>query len=99
MKQLAKLCALIFGELFSPHYYYLEKQWQNAIIIPYQEDEDMSYNIAVCDDLTTDRAYVIGFVQQWSAKNGHKVNISSFPSAENFLFLYDTYYSPNTNIL
>ena len=49
----------------------------------------MSYNIAVCDDSTTDREYVIGFVQQWSAKNGHKVNISSFPSAENFLFLYE----------
>ena len=49
----------------------------------------MSYNIAVCDDSTTDREYVIGFVQQWSAKNWHKVNISSFPSAENFLFLYE----------
>lgn len=49
----------------------------------------MSYNIVVCDDSTTDREYVIRFVQQWSAKNGHKVNISSFPSAENFLFLYE----------
>lgn len=49
----------------------------------------MSYNIAVCDDSSADREYVMDFVKQWASISGHTVSVSSFPSAENFLFLYE----------
>lgn len=49
----------------------------------------MSYNIAVCDDSSADREYVMDFVKQWASISGHAVKVSSFPSAENFLFLYE----------
>ena len=49
----------------------------------------MSYSIAVCDDSSTDREYAIDFVRQWASTSGHIVSVSSFPSAENFLFLYE----------
>lgn len=49
----------------------------------------MSYNIAVCDDSSADREYVMNFVKQWASISGHAVKVSSFPSAENFLFLYE----------
>ena len=49
----------------------------------------MNYNIAVCDDSGADREYVMNFVKQWASKSGHAVNLSAFPSAENFLFLYE----------
>lgn len=49
----------------------------------------MSYNIAVCDDSGADREYVMDLVKQWASKSGHAVRLSAFPSAENFLFLYE----------
>ena len=49
----------------------------------------MSYNIAVCDDSSADREYVMDFVKQWASISGHAVKVYSFPSAENFLFLYE----------
>lgn len=49
----------------------------------------MSYNIAVCDDSGADREYVMDLVKQWAGMSGHTVNLSAFPSAENFLFLYE----------
>ena len=49
----------------------------------------MNYNIAVCDDSGADREYVMDFVKQWASKSGHAVSLSAFPSAENFLFLYE----------
>ncbi len=49
----------------------------------------MSYNIAVCDDSGADREYVMDLVKQWATKSGHAVRLSAFPSAENFLFLYE----------
>ena len=49
----------------------------------------MSYSIAVCDDSSADREYVMDFVKQWASISGHAVKVSSFPSAENFLFMYE----------
>ena len=48
----------------------------------------MNYKLAICDDSDTDRQYVSGLVNQWAANAGHTVQISTFISAENFLFLY-----------
>lgn len=48
----------------------------------------MNYNIAVCDDSAVDRDYISALVKDWGTAKGHKVHISSFPSAESFLFHY-----------
>ena len=49
----------------------------------------MSYNIAICDDSSADREYIMNLVKQWAGKSGQAVNLATFPSAENFLFLYE----------
>lgn len=48
----------------------------------------MNYRIAVCDDSDADRQYIAGLVSRWAVKAGHTAQISTFPSAENFLFHY-----------
>lgn len=48
----------------------------------------MNYKIAICDDSDADRAYISDLVSQWAAEANHTVQISSFVSAENFLFHY-----------
>ena len=48
----------------------------------------MNYKIAVCDDSEADRQYISGLVSRWAANSGHTVQITRFPSAENFLFHY-----------
>lgn len=48
----------------------------------------MELNIAVCDDSEADRRYLTGLTEAWAAGAGHTVRLSSFVSAENFLFLY-----------
>ena len=48
----------------------------------------MNYKIVICDDSDTDRQYVSGLVNRWAADADHAVQISSFVSAENFLFHY-----------
>lgn len=48
----------------------------------------MNYRIAVCDDSDADRQYIAGLVSCWAAKADHNAQISTFPSAENFLFHY-----------
>lgn len=50
--------------------------------------ENMNYKIAVCDDSEADRQYISGLVSRWAANSGHTVQITRFPSAENFLFHY-----------
>lgn len=49
----------------------------------------MNYKVAVCDDVQADRHYMENFVKRWAVKNQHTVQISSFASAEEFLFLYE----------
>lgn len=49
----------------------------------------MNYKVAVCDDVQADRHYMENFVKCWAVKNQHTVQISSFASAEEFLFLYE----------
>ena len=48
----------------------------------------MNYKIAVCDDLDADRQLIADMVKHWAADAGHTVRISSFASAESFLFHY-----------
>ncbi len=45
--------------------------------------------IAVCDDLTEDRSYIEKMVRAWANDTDEPVEISSFPSAEAFLFAYE----------
>ena len=48
----------------------------------------MNYKIAVCDDSDTDRQYISGFIDRWAMNTGHTVKVSTFVSAEDFLFHY-----------
>ena len=48
----------------------------------------MNYKIAICDDSDADRQFIAGLVSSWGINTGHTVQISVFPSAENFLFHY-----------
>lgn len=48
----------------------------------------MEYQIAVCDDCEADRAYLSELAARWAARRGDAVRLSSFVSAENFLFCY-----------
>ncbi len=48
----------------------------------------MNVKIAVCDDSESDRKYISGLVHQWAVKTGRTVHITTFSSAENFLFCY-----------
>ncbi len=49
----------------------------------------MNYNIAICDDSEADRKYIYDMVDEWALVQGHSVHITSFESAENFMFCYD----------
>lgn len=48
----------------------------------------MNYRIAICDDSDADRQFISGLVNKWGINTGHRVQISAFSSAENFLFHY-----------
>lgn len=48
----------------------------------------MNYKIAVCDDSATDTQYISLLVKKWSETTGHGVQISTFSSAESFMFHY-----------
>lgn len=49
----------------------------------------MNYNIAICDDSEADRKYIYDMVDEWALVHGHSVHITTFESAENFMFCYD----------
>ncbi len=49
----------------------------------------MKYSIAVCDDSTADRQYIMNMLAEWAAVAGHSVCVSEFASAEQFLFEYE----------
>lgn len=48
----------------------------------------MKKKIAICDDSDADREFVADMVKRWAADTNHIVQISAFPSAENFMFHY-----------
>jgi len=48
----------------------------------------MTYKIAICDDQQSELNLLSTSVEQWSKQVKNKVNISTFPSAESFLFDY-----------
>ena len=47
------------------------------------------YKIAICDDTEIDRNYIKDIVSDWAGRNGIKVDIHLFASAEQFLFEYE----------
>ncbi len=51
--------------------------------------ENMTYKIAVCDDLEADREYVASLAKNWALKTSRSVRIFFFSSSENFLFRYE----------
>lgn len=48
----------------------------------------MTYNIAICDDNSTDIEIVESSVAAWAEDAGHSLKINRFSSAEEFLFHY-----------
>ena len=48
----------------------------------------MKYKIAVCDDNTIDREYVISFINRWAEEKQKNIEIRTYSSAEQFLFQY-----------
>lgn len=49
----------------------------------------MNYHVAVCDDSTADRQYILNMLKEWAAEAGHSVLVAEFSSAEQFLFEYE----------
>ena len=49
----------------------------------------MTYKIAIVDDNPIDTEYVSSLVRRWAEAAEHTVSLSSFPSAEAFLFQYE----------
>lgn len=48
----------------------------------------MNYRIAICDDSSPDSEYAAKLVREWSRSSRNSTDISTFPSAEAFLFEY-----------
>lgn len=48
----------------------------------------MDLKLAVCDDCEANRQYLSSLAKRWALTNGHTLVISSFASAESFLFHY-----------
>ena len=49
----------------------------------------MTCKIAICDDSAEDRNYITALTRQWADGRGHRLELSQFVSAENFLFEYN----------
>ncbi len=49
----------------------------------------MNYKFSVVDDSPADAEYVAALVARWAETAGHTAGISTFPSAESFLFQYE----------
>ena len=49
----------------------------------------MNYKISVVDDSPADTKYVADLAARWAQAAGHTLGISTFPSAEAFLFQYE----------
>ncbi len=49
----------------------------------------MKLKIAICDDEQSQIEYLKSAVDAWTTKNGHSATVSTFQSAEAFLFEYD----------
>lgn len=49
-------------------------------------DENMTCNIAICDDSAADREWIASLTQVWAEQTDAAVRLAEFTSAENFLF-------------
>ena len=49
----------------------------------------MKYQIAICDDSDDDRSYDESLAMRWAKERGYEITITTFVSAEDFLFRYD----------
>ena len=50
----------------------------------------MNVKICICDDSSEERASINALVREWSQQSGTDVSVSEFPTAEAFLFEYET---------
>ncbi|MCC8150769.1 MAG: LytTR family DNA-binding domain-containing protein [Lachnospiraceae bacterium] len=50
----------------------------------------MSYRIAICDDSAADRTYIQSLIRIWAKEQTIFIQTEEFPSAESFLFCYDS---------
>ena len=50
----------------------------------------MTYTIAICDDNPIDTHYLSTLVSKWAKLHTYSCKIDTFPSAESFLFQYET---------
>lgn len=50
----------------------------------------MNYKISIIDDNETDTEYITALVKGWAEADGHTLVLSAFPSAEAFLFEYES---------
>lgn len=50
----------------------------------------MNVKICICDDSSEERASINTLVREWSQQSGMYVSVSEFPTAEAFLFEYET---------
>ena len=50
----------------------------------------MNYKISIIDDNETDIEYITALVKGWAETTGHTLALSAFPSAEAFLFEYES---------
>ena len=49
----------------------------------------MNFKIAIVDDSATDTEYIAALVRRWAEAGGHTAAVTTFPSAEAFLFQYE----------
>lgn len=50
----------------------------------------MNYKVSIVDDNETDIEYMTTLAKGWAEANGHTLELSAFPSAEAFLFAYES---------
>ena len=61
---------------------------QNISLENVCEGKAMNYKFAICDDEITELKYLSSLLTEWAKQRGHILNISTFESAESYLFDY-----------
>lgn len=59
----------------------------------------MNITVAICEDVAAERDYLIGLLQKWEQRGGHKLQVSAFISAERFWSAYEDGFRPELLLL
>lgn len=59
----------------------------------------MNITVAICEDVAAERDYLIGLLQKWQQRGGHKLQVSTFISAERFWSAYEDGFRPELLLL